>query len=1124
MIKKTLFFFCLFAVLCSNAQKKSSDFRSKKIVVTKDTLQIDSVSINPKNFKVIIANGETLPPKNYDINFSKAQLIVNSKKYNVLTVEYYRYPNFITKTYTPYNKNIIAPNTNNTKQLYSFTSNKKSGEKKLFEGLKTQGFIARRVTAGNNQNAVTNASLDLTISGKLSDNVSIRGNIFDTNIPLQQNGYSQNITDFNRVFLELYTKNWRVKAGDISLTNNESYFLKFDKQITGLLASANINKKTNVAASGAIVRGRFTANDFIGLEGNQGPYKLHGPNNEPAIVIVAESDKVFVNGMLLKRGETKDYVIDYNLGEIRFNTTYPITNDMRIRVEFQYANQNYTRFITYEKAHYASDNFSISGYFYNENDAKNQPLQQSLTTQQKQILANAGNDASKMVSPSAYLDTYNPNRIQYKKSTVNGVTIFEYSTDENDELYSVTFTNVGTNQGDYVIDKSTTIGTIFKYAGNHTGNYSPIVRLAAPSSLQIMDVKTHYQPSKKTIVNAELAHSNNDLNLFSAIDNNKNKRIATKINWQQTLLDAHWKLKSTVDYKFIQNNFTAVQRFQNVEFNRDWNLTNPTGNQNQVATGLTLKNEKNDWIMYRYNHLNFNDNNGNKHQLTSKLNFKNTYFSLNSSLLNNSSNSEKDAFFRLQSKAEHSFGKSWIGALINFETNKKKDKVTDLYLISSHKFKDYKTYFGIGDSSKVFAKIGVNYRINDSIKSNSFTQINNRKTIYASSKLIQNKTTNLSLFANYRLTNNSFTENEKSLNSKVLYNQQFFSNFLIINTLYETSSGNLAQQDYVYVETEPGHGYYTWIDYNNDGEKQFNEFEVAQFQDQADYLRVALPNLHYLPTQEAKLKQAVTLNPSQWQTKSGFKKFISHFYNQTYLLTENVQQRLKNSFLFNPFNFDKNNALELIFNFRNSLYFNRNLKNYSLVYTYGKTRAKQQYSIGSQENNSFIHQLELTHKLSKFWVFDLKTIYSTNNLNTENFTNRNYKITSNEINPKLTFLYNENQWFSIFYHFKNKKNKLQNFESLQQQKVGLSYFFISKKQNQINANFNMFLNNFSGNANSPIGYQLLEGLQAGNNYTWDILFTQKLNSFLNLNLSYMGRKSENSKIIHTGSIQIKAIF
>ena len=58
-------------------------------------------------------------------------------------------------------------------------------EVQLFEGLKTKGFISRGLTSGNNQNAVTNAALDLEISGKLSNKVTLKANIWDTNIPIE---------------------------------------------------------------------------------------------------------------------------------------------------------------------------------------------------------------------------------------------------------------------------------------------------------------------------------------------------------------------------------------------------------------------------------------------------------------------------------------------------------------------------------------------------------------------------------------------------------------------------------------------------------------------------------------------------------------------------------------------------------------------------------------------------------------------------------------------------------------------------------------------------------------------------------------------------------------------------
>jgi len=967
--------------------------------------------------------------------------------------------------------------------------------------------------------------MDINIEGKLSDKVAIRANIFDTNIPLQENGYSQSITDFDRIFIELYSKDWRVKAGDISLKNESSYFLAFEKQVSGLEVAASINTNTKIAASGAIVRGQFSSYDFVGIEANQGPYKIFGPNNEPNFVIIAGSEKVFVNGSKITKGINEDYLIDYNIGEVRFNTTFPITNDMRIRVEFQFSNRNYTRFISYEKAEYKTNNVELSGYFYNENDVKNQPIQVNLTAAQKQILANAGNNTNLMVGESAYPDVFDANRILYKKVQSGTNDYFEYSTNENDNLFSVTFSNVNNNEGDYILSETFANGNVFVYVGTNLGNYQPITQLIAPTKLQVAVLNSSYKPSKKTTILTEVAFSNNDQNLFSTIDNNQNKGIATKLAWKQTLLDKKWKLLSDVNYLFIHRNFNTIQRFQSVEFNRDWNLNNPTGNQQQIGIDLSLQKSEDTFLNYSFQQLQFSDNfKGEKHLITSNLQLKNTSFYTNSSFLSNNSEIQDNTFLRVKAGIEQRLLKSWFGGFLNIESNNGVIKQTQEAILTNHQFKEYEGYIGLGDSTKVFAKVGFNYRDNDSIRTNTFTEINNRKTYYLDAKIIQTERTNLSLFANYRETENAFSENQKALNSRVIYNQRFFKNFITLGTSYETSSGNVAQQDFIYVEVEAGQGFYTWIDYNDNGIQEFDEFEVAEFQDQANFLRVPLPNLQFIATQSAKINQSITLNANQWSNKNGLKKVLSHFYNQFFLSSRNELERARNSFNLNPFNMSEDQQISVNFTIKNSLYFNRGLQKFSTTYTFAKAENKQQYSIGSQDTDTNYQQIDFQHKISKFWLIDLQGKLSENKLETENFNNRNYEIDVIAFQPKISYVLNNDNRFSAFYHMKNKENTLAEFEKLKQQKIGVEYFYTGKSTSQFNANFTTFFNDFDGNPNSPVGYQMLEGLQEGTNYTWSFLWNKKLNSFLNVNLNYKGRKSLNSKTIHTGTINLKAVF
>ena len=141
MIKKGWFLLLFFVGFFANGQNNSSDFRSKKIMVTKDTIKFDTIPINPQNFRVLNRQKKILYPTEYKVLYNKALLIIDAATYKEITIEYFKYPEFITKKYSPFDKRFIVPNNSNTNFLYSLTTNKKPSELTLFEGLKTSGYI-----------------------------------------------------------------------------------------------------------------------------------------------------------------------------------------------------------------------------------------------------------------------------------------------------------------------------------------------------------------------------------------------------------------------------------------------------------------------------------------------------------------------------------------------------------------------------------------------------------------------------------------------------------------------------------------------------------------------------------------------------------------------------------------------------------------------------------------------------------------------------------------------------------------------------------------------------------------------------------------------------------------------
>jgi len=149
---------------------------------------------------------------------------------------------------------------------------------------------------------------------------------------------------------------------------------------------------------------------------------------------------------------------------------------------------------------------------------------------------------------------------------------------------------------------------------------------------------------------------------------------------------------------------------------------------------------------------------------------------------------------------------------------------------------------------------------------------------------------------------------------------------------------------------------------------------------------------------------------------------------------------------------------------------------------------------------------------------------STNESVSENFLSKNFNIDAFRFNPKVSYLLNDNTRFDVFYQLTNKDNTINALESLNQQKYGVSFAFSNAQKMALNGEFNVFLNKFDGSANTPVAFQMLEGLQPGTNYTWSLLAQRKLTKFLDLNFNYFGRKTETSKTIHTGTIQLKAYF
>jgi hypothetical protein len=1135
MFKNLFLFLILFVISVGYSQEKNQAFKTRKLAYSKTAVQIDTLGINPNSFKIYDVNNQEIDTSYYSFTYQTKKLIFKKQFQDSVLISYYQLPSFLTKTYTIYDEKKIVPNENG--RLITFSENNKKPIS-IFNGLQTNGSISRGVTIGNNQNTVLNSNLDLQISGKISDNVTLKASIQDSNIPLQEGGYSQKLDEFDQIFIELSSKNWNVRAGDLFLENRKTSFLNFNKKVQGLSSHFNWGNthKNDLFFAASLVRGQYARSNFTGQEGNQGPYKLRGNNGELYVLIISGSERVYVNGILKERGENKDYIIDYNAGEIIFNATFPITSEMRIVMEYQYSDRNFTRFLSYGGFNHESEKFSIGAYVYSENDVKNQPLQQSLSEKQVQILQNAGDDVTLMNAPSAYEDSYSENKILYKKTLFGPTEIFEFSTDETQTLYQVKFTFLGNNLGNYILASNNTIGRIYEYiapvGGIPQGNYEPIVKLVAPTKIQIATIVSKYSPSDKTEIETEIAISNNDKNLFSDLDDSNNQGIASKLNIKQQVFSKGINVQSFANINYIQENFKPIERLYAIEFNRDWNITNPKGNQVLIVGGFQFNSIQKDSVTwqtfgkYQFEKLEYSTNfSGNKHAFQAIAKNKSLVFQTQTSLMNSQSDFSKSDFFRNQNVAKYHFKKNYIGGSFRAENSKEFLKQTQSLSNFSQRFTEFGNFIGRGDSTKVFTEIGYLTRQNDSLQNTILQRVNTSFSTYLKSQLIKNDRRNLGVFFNYRTL--KFADNrssEPSINSRLNYSDSFFNQLIQTTTFYENNSGSIAQQEFTYLEVDPGRGVYMWNDYNNNNIQELQEFEIATFSDLAKYVKVFLPNQTFVRTYQNKLSQTLTFNGNVWQNATGFKKFLSKFYNQTSLIIDKKIARNSNSFEWNPFSKNEEDLIGLNNNFRNSLFFNKGKQRNSVTYTYNSSSIKNLLNFGSQENYLKSHQVQYAHLVQKFWLFQIQTNTSNSESISNNYASRNFSIDGLEIAPKVSYIFSKNASWDVFYEQSTKENTIGNLESLKQQQIGTSFNWNTEKGFSMNGIFTYINNDFTGSASSPVGFQLLEGLQNGKNATWQLLFQKNITQFLDVSINYNGRKSETSQTIHTGTVQLRAFF
>lgn len=1154
---------CCPAVLYAQGGQGSSAFsnlRTRTVAVPAgDTLVLDSLSIAPGTLRV-----GGLPDSAYTTLPTRGALVWRQRPAtDSIRVTYRVMGISLQRRYS--HKGMGLVDSNYVFLIYKPEGGAGSGGGFVdYNQLEYTGSYGRSIALGNNQDVVLNSNFNLQVSGYVLDSVRLEAAITDNTIPFQPEGNTQRLQEFDQIYIRLQKDYHKLTLGDYVLERPPGYFLNYYKRVQGIFYEDQFRfgrRTTNkIGLSGSVAKGQFARNIFQGQEGNQGPYKLTGNNGEQFFIVLAGTERVYVDNVLMERGENADYIINYNTAEVRFMPRRMISKDSRIQVEFEYQDRNYLNSLIYGYDELQiGEKWNIRLNAYSNQDAKNQPYLQNLNGDQKRFLGVIGDSIQNAFYPVIATDTFAANKVLYKliDTVVNGVlydSVFVYSTSPDSAIYNLSFSFVGPGRGDYNISTSNANGRVYDWIapvnGIRNGSYAPVQLLVTPKMQQVFTLNTTYQIDSMKALNIEVGASNTDPNLFSVRDNNTHWGLASRVSYTEqrrlgctdTMGKRVWQWSNAASYEYVQDRFQAIAPYRNVEFGRDWNVPQQgrKPDEHLVDVSTKLQHQQAGALGYRFStYQRGADYQGYRNVLGYDYNRNHMRAGFVANVLQATDTFQRSQFLRPSAYAEYTLPKlrnMAIGGRYELEHNALRSKAADTLLPTGFSFDIFTAYLRNNDPR---TRYNLQYfqRRDRLARGDAFREQSYSDNVQATIGLAQWKNHVVNFTGTYRnlhITDSTLgagLKPEETILGRLEYSGSIWNNAVSATTLYEFGAGQEQQRAYTYVEVPAGQGVYTWNDYNGDGVQQSNEFELALYEDQKRFIRIFTPTNAYVKVNYVNYNQVISLDPAYFWNSSKdlqkWQKFASRFSGQLSLQVSNRVLADVGLNAYNPFisTLNDTSIINTVTSLSNSLFFNRSSTVWGLDYNYLYNAGKQLLTYGVEGNTASQHQYRLRWNLSRAWTLNLGGRNGIRAYNSALSDGRTYRVTQEAAEPNVIFLYRSILRITGGLRYEERENAAAyggEKAVIQGANLELRYTRPATGAIQLRGTYTNI--NFNGVPTSSVAFIMLDALQQGRNYLWYMNWERRVGKGIEIALEYEGRAPGKNPVIHTGRMTVRAIL
>ncbi|MHB1049762.1 MAG: hypothetical protein ACYC09_06770 [Bacteroidota bacterium] len=1022
--------------------------------------------------------------------------------------------------------------------------------------LSKSGSINRGFLIGTNNDFTVSSGFRLQMIGKLSDEIDITAALTDENTPIQPQGNTQTLQEIDNVFVEITSPQYKATVGDFVYTQSGSEFFTVSRKLQGARIQAeypDLFSGTQATVTGATARGKFNSLSIAGVEGVQGPYRLTGRNNERNIIIIAGSEKVYVDGTEMVRGENNDYTIDYGAAELTFTTRRMITGMSRIVIDYEYSDRQYTRNIVgIHSSTSLSNSFSISTNYFREGDDPDAPIDLVLTDDDKGLLRQTGNTtAIKSGVFDAGIDSNGIGKGNYRKidTLINAmpVSFYRYEPGTSTSVYNVVFSVVGEKKGDYYREG---IGR-YTFVGIGSGNYSPVIVVPAPQLHQQYSLQTKYSIGKSFILDGEFAASDADRNRFSDIGDDLNSGHAYKFRLRyapENIVVAgknFGSLDVSLTERFVDSRYTPVDRINDVEFGRKWStdslLLNAVASEEtregkivytpiegvSIQTGAGTLERGNQFSSRRYD--------GGIDIVSGALP-KVSYFAEFITGDEKSSDTYSE-WFRQKGFAEYSF--STVIPSMRFENERRtvKETISDSLFSPSFGFISYAPKLMVTGIPRVELSTEFEWRLNDGYssgavmrQSSSFTQ---------SYAFILRETYDLSVSTHFTLRSLRFepafqseNTNQQTTLMKIQSRYRPLSGGVDIDLFYDVATQRTAALERVFYKVRKGEGQYVWNDANGNSIVDLsdeNEFRPDRYD--GEYNAIIINSDNFRPVINLKASSRIKIVPRQFL--SGHRGVLGAIGNTVssesfFRLEEKstVQNFEKIYLLDHRYFLHPTTTLYGLQFMQHDLFLFENKSAYSFRVRYNQKVGLSRYSSGTEKNYSRERSLRSRFLVSNDLFNQTDIVWKDDNAITSSLLNQSRQIGTIAVITDIS--YKPETFIELGFKLETSQSTdrpgaLPVIADYNGQSFRIVYGF--RGNGQIRSDFSREeVVVQSQPVNYSIPYELTSGRETGKQFLWSIASEYRFTGNIQFSAQYNGRTTRSAGIIHTGRMEVRAFF